>query len=65
MAGSRSALAAAVIIMLHEPGAHPWDAAVKRAASVIAGCILGLAITLVFHRRLTAVPGPRGTDQSE
>jgi uncharacterized membrane protein YccC len=65
MAGSRSALAAVVIIMLHEPGAHPWDAAVKRAASVIGGCLLGLAITLVFHRRLTAVPGPGRTDQSE
>ncbi|HEY2827926.1 MAG TPA: FUSC family protein, partial [Pirellulales bacterium] len=47
MAGSRSALAAVVIIMLHEPGAHPWDAAVERAASVVAGCLLGLVITFV------------------
>jgi len=56
MAGSRSALAAVVIIMLHEPGTHPWDAAVKRAAFVIVGCLLGLAITFVFHRRLPVQP---------
>lgn len=52
MAGSRSALAAAVIITLHEPGMHPWDAALKRAGSVVAGCLLGLAVTYAFHQRL-------------
>jgi uncharacterized membrane protein YccC len=56
MAGSRSALAAVIIIMMHEPGAHPWDAAMKRAASVIGGCLLGLIITFVFHRRLSIKP---------
>jgi uncharacterized membrane protein YccC len=56
MAGSRSALAAVIIIMMHEPGAHPWDAAVKRAASVIGGCVLGLIITFVFHWRLSSGP---------
>ena len=52
MAGSRSALAAAVIIMLHEPGMHPWDAVLKRAGSVVAGCLLGLVVTFAFHQRL-------------
>ncbi len=52
MAGSRSALAASVIIMLHEPGMHPWDAAIKRAASVISSCLLGLVVTFAFHQRL-------------
>jgi uncharacterized membrane protein YccC len=65
IAGSRSALAAVVIIMLHEPGAHLWDAAAERAASVIIGCILGLIITFAFHRRLTGIPGPRKPEQSE
>jgi uncharacterized membrane protein YccC len=65
MAGNRSALAAVVIIMLHEPGAHPWDAAAERAASVIVGCILGLIITFVFHRRLSGIPSQHKPEQSE
>ena len=64
MAGSRSALAAVAIIILHEPGPHLWDAAAERAAMVIAGCLLGLLITFVFHRRLTTGTKEPANDQA-
>lgn len=48
-AGARSALAATVIIMLHEEGRHVWDTALERVVAVLAGCALGLIITFVFH----------------
>ncbi|HXC63498.1 MAG TPA: FUSC family protein [bacterium] len=57
MAGSRSALAAVIILMLREPGAYLWDAALGRFASVAAGCLAGLLITLLFHRALGVVEG--------
>jgi hypothetical protein len=65
MAGSRSALAAVVIIMLHEPGGHFWDAALQRAGSVVAGCFLGLVITFAFHRSLYAPPEQPSGDHTE
>ena len=45
----RSALAATIIIMLHEEGKHLWDTALERVIAVLAGCVLGLLITFVFH----------------
>jgi uncharacterized membrane protein YgaE (UPF0421/DUF939 family) len=48
-AAVRSALAATIIIMLHEEGKHLWDTAIERVIAVLAGCILGLVITYVFH----------------
>ncbi|HEY2759838.1 MAG TPA: aromatic acid exporter family protein [Pirellulales bacterium] len=65
MDGSRSALAAVIIIMLHEPGKHLWDAAAERAGTVIAGCVLGLLITLAFHRRLDSRASASRADKSE
>ncbi|MBS1639863.1 MAG: FUSC family protein [Bacteroidetes bacterium] len=50
-AGIRSALAATIIILLHEEGKHLWDTALERIIAVLAGCVLGLAITFVFHFR--------------
>jgi uncharacterized membrane protein YccC len=50
-AGSRSALAAVVIIMLHGEVVHPWDAALVRVISVIGGCLTGLLITFLFHMK--------------
>lgn len=58
MAGSRSALAAVIIIMLHKEG-HDyilWVTVLERVISVIAGCILGLAITYAFHRNFGKAP---------
>jgi uncharacterized membrane protein YgaE (UPF0421/DUF939 family) len=65
MDGSRSALAAVIIIMLHEQGKHLWDAAAERAGTVIAGCVLGLLITLIFHRELPLQPAAAQTNKSE
>ena len=48
-AGIRSALAASVIVMLHGSGKHLWDTALERVIAVLAGCVLGLIITFVFH----------------
>ncbi len=45
----RSALAATIIIMLHEEGKHLWDTALERVIAVLAGCALGLLITFAFH----------------
>lgn len=47
-AGIRSALAATIIVMLHE-GKHIWDTAIERVIGVLAGCVLGLLITFIFH----------------
>jgi len=51
-AGIRSALAATIIIMLHDEGKHLWDNAIERIIAVLAGCILGLMITFIFHFNL-------------
>jgi len=51
--GSRSALAATIIIMLHEEGKHIWDAAFERVIAVLVGCILALLITFIFHFKTT------------
>jgi uncharacterized membrane protein YccC len=46
----RSALAAVVIVMIHEEGqTSTWHIAVERMVCVIIGCILGLMITLAFN----------------
>jgi len=52
-ASARSALAAAIIVTLHEAGIHVWDTALERIIAVLAGCVLGLVITFVFHSRFT------------
>lgn len=50
MSGSRPALAAAIIIILHDHDSlHMWDTALLRMFSVVAGCVAGLAITALFH----------------
>jgi uncharacterized membrane protein YccC len=56
MTGSRTAMAATIIIMWHPPGAHLWDAALSRLVAVFVGCLIGLVITLVFHRKLPGAP---------
>ncbi len=48
---TRSALAAAVIVTIHENGKYIWDTALQRVIAVFAGCIIGIIITLVFHSR--------------
>ena len=45
----KSALAATIIIMLHEEGKHIWDTAIERVIAVVSGCLLGLLITFIFH----------------
>jgi uncharacterized membrane protein YgaE (UPF0421/DUF939 family) len=47
--GARSTLAAMIIVLLHNDGAHVWDSAVSRVSAVVIGCLLGLGITLLFH----------------
>ncbi|MCW3465662.1 FUSC family protein [Chitinophaga nivalis] len=48
---TRTALAATIIVMTHEAGEHLWDTAVARVLSVLAGCLLGLLITFIFHNK--------------
>ena len=61
--GIRSALAATIILMLHEEGKHVWDTAIERVIAVLFGCVLGLVITFVFHfkpqYKETSKPSPR------
>jgi uncharacterized membrane protein YgaE (UPF0421/DUF939 family) len=46
----RSALAAVVIVMIHEEGKNStWHIAIERMACTIIGCLIGLLITLVFN----------------
>jgi uncharacterized membrane protein YccC len=48
---TRTALAATIIVMTHEAGAHVWDTALERVLSVLAGCLIGLLITFIFHNK--------------
>ena len=61
--GIRSALAATIILVLHEGGKHVWDTAIERVIAVLAGCIVGLAITFIFHFKSQyqeiTIKGPR------
>lgn len=46
----RSALAAVIIVMIHEEGQHStWHIAIERMGCVIIGCIIGLLITFAFN----------------
>jgi uncharacterized membrane protein YccC len=62
---TRSALAATIIVMLHQEGRHVWDTALERIISVLAGCAIGLLVTFLFH--FSIQPGIRqeGPGQQE
>lgn len=62
-ASTRSALAATIIVTLHEAGKHIWDTALERVLSVLAGCLLGLVVTFIFHSRFTNRPAEAHTHQ--
>ncbi len=55
MASSRSALAAVIIVLVHSSGLPVWDVAFERVASVMVGCLLGIAITYVFHKKIWTI----------
>ncbi|MEO6684373.1 MAG: FUSC family protein [Dyadobacter sp.] len=46
---TRSAMIAVLIITMHEPGEYFWEIALERAGGVAAGCIIGVALTYLFH----------------
>jgi len=67
MAGSKSALAAVFIIMIHttELGKeyHLWYTSIARILSVIIGCALGLIVTFIYHQKLHFSTTPSNTKQ--
>jgi uncharacterized membrane protein YgaE (UPF0421/DUF939 family) len=62
---TRSALAASIIVTLHETGKHIWDVALERVIAVVAGCLLGLIITYVYHSRFITQPVEAPHSQGE
>jgi len=67
-AGAKSALAAMIIVLMHPEGAHVWDASLGRISSVIFGCLLGLVVTVIFHKLFmikTLVPDGNNMKQVE
>ena len=62
---TRSALAASIIVTLHESGKHIWDVALERVVAVVGGCILGLLITFLYHSRFINRPAEAPTHQPE
>ena len=60
--GMRSAMAATIIILLHEEGKHVWDTALERVLAVLAGCVLGLLITFLFHFKTKTDQKPKAKD---
>ena len=62
---TRSALAASIIVTLHESGKHIWDVALERVIAVVAGCLLGLLITYVYHSRFITRPAEVPPTQGE
>lgn len=66
MTASRSALAAVTIIMLAPATEiHLWDKPLERVLSVIAGCLVGLIITVVIHRRFSVSENVASSDHTE
>ena len=66
MSGSRPALAAVIIIMLHHhEGLFVWDTVIERLAAVVAGCLAGLLLTFVFHRSLKHDSKAQSSNASE
>src|SRR5436190_171067 len=57
---TRSALAATIIIMLHQEGTHLWSTAIERVIAVFAGGALGFVITFLFHQFYK--PGIKATE---
>ena len=53
----KSALAATVVILLHEGSKHVWIAPIERVLQVLTGCLLALIITYIFHVRESASKG--------
>ncbi len=51
MAGSRSALAAVIIIMVRQGAEGVGHLVMDRVVSVVVGCLLGLLLTFAFHRK--------------
>jgi uncharacterized membrane protein YgaE (UPF0421/DUF939 family) len=52
MPGNRSALAAVIIIMIRDENGFHLTSALGRVVSVVAGCIVALGVTFVFHFEL-------------
>ncbi|MBC7652154.1 MAG: hypothetical protein H7101_10440, partial [Deinococcales bacterium] len=53
----RSALAATLVILLHEGGKYIWVGPIERVLQVLTGCLLALIITYIFHVRDCASKG--------
>ena len=53
----KSALAATVVILLHEGGKYVWVAPIERVLQVLTGCLLALIITYLFHVRYSTSKG--------
>lgn len=62
---TRTALAASIIVTVHESGKHIWDVALERVIAVLAGCLLGLLITLIFHSRFITRPAEAPVEQGD
>jgi uncharacterized membrane protein YgaE (UPF0421/DUF939 family) len=44
----RTALAAVLIVMIHEKSGNSWEVAFERMICVIVGCLIGLAVSIIF-----------------
>lgn len=64
-AGIRSSLCATIIIMLHPAGSKIWETATERVVSVLTGCIVGLAVTFIFHFKERTFNKPIEANQQE
>jgi uncharacterized membrane protein YgaE (UPF0421/DUF939 family) len=63
--GIRSALAATIIIMLHQEGSHVWDTALERIIAVLSGCAIALIITFLFHFKTKPAAHKSNANQQE
>ncbi len=62
----RSAMAALIIVLIHEDQVKQWYLPLERVLCVIAGCLVALFVSLVFNRagRLWGRPQPSPTDEN-
>jgi uncharacterized membrane protein YgaE (UPF0421/DUF939 family) len=50
LSAARSALAALIIVSIHESEARSWHAAIERMGCVMVGCVIAMGVSLLFGR---------------
>lgn len=62
--GIRSALVATIIVIMPQSAIQTWSTPIARVISVIAGCVLGILITYIFHFKEKNILGKNKSEEA-